>query len=401
MKNGMRILAVLAVVITAVAVPSLAQPGGQPYVFYSEEPWGGGSYLGVDTRDVTPDRLSVLHLKEEHGVEVTMVDQDAPAGKAGVKEHDVILSINSQSVESVEQLRRMIHEIPSGRTIEIGISRDGQVSTLKAQLMERNKTFGSEREFHWVAPPGNVPVVNMPRFNIPDMENFQTVVVMRSPSRSGLMVENLTPQLGDFFGVKSGNGVLIRSVEKGSRAEQAGFRAGDVVVKVNGSAVNDCSDFTRLLKGRAENKATVTVLRDRKEQNIIITLPEAKRSGALPTESKCEDRDMDMDDEACASIVEVPELAMLAPEMATAELKRLQPQLEQLKKQVQIEVQNHRVEIQKGVEKAQKEMLKNQVEVQNQRVVINKEIEKAQKDLIKQQKEMKIEIKTLVRDADI
>ena len=399
MKNGMRILAILAVVITAVAVPSLAQPGGQPYVFYSEEPWGGGSYLGVDTRDVTPDRLSALHLKEEHGVEVTMVDQDAPAGKAGVKEHDVILSINNQAVESVEQLRRMIHEIPAGRTIEIGISRDGQPSTLKAQLVERNKTFGSESEFKWVGPPGNVPVVNVPRFNIPDMENFQTVVVMRSPSRSGLMVENLTPQLGDFFGVKSGNGVLIRSVEKGSRAEQAGFRAGDVVVKVNGSSVNDCSDFTRLLKGRAENKATVTVLRDRKEQNIIITLPEAKKSGALPTESKCEDTDMD--DEACASIVEVPELAMLAPEMATAELKRLQPQLDQLKKQVQIEVQNHRVEIQKDVERAQKEMLKHQVEVQNQRVEINKEIEKAQKDMIKQQKEMKIEIKTLVRDADI
>jgi serine protease Do len=399
MKNGMRILAVLAVVITAMAVPSLAQPGGQPYVFYSEEPWGGGSYLGVDTRDVTPDRLSALHLKEEHGVEVTMVDQDAPAGKAGVKEHDVILSINSQSVESVEQLRRMIHEIPAGRTVEIGISRDGQPSTLKAQLVERNKTFGSEHEFNWTAPPVNIPAIAMPRLNVPDMENFQTVVVMRSPSRSGLMVENLTPQLGDFFGVKSGNGVLIRSVEKGSRAEQAGFRAGDVVVKVNGSAVNDCSDFTRLLKGRAENKATVTVLRERKEQNIIITLPEAKKSGALPTESKCEDTDMD--DEACASIVEVPELAMLAPEMATAELKRLQPQLDQLKKQVQIEVQNHRVEIQKDVEKAQKEMLKHQVEVQSQRVEINREMRKEQRELMKQQKEMQIEIKTLVRDADI
>jgi membrane-associated protease RseP (regulator of RpoE activity) len=403
MKNGMRMLAVLAVVITAVAVPSLAQPGGQPYVFYSEEPWGGGSYLGVDTRDVTPDRLSALHLKEEHGVEVTMVDQDAPAGKAAVKEHDVILSINNQAVESVEQLRRMIHEIPAGRTIDIGISRDGQLSTLKAQLVERNKTFGSEREFDWGGgmPPVNTPAIAMPKLNIPDMENFQTVVVMRSPSRSGLMVENLTPQLGDFFGVKSGNGVLVRSVEKGSRAEQAGFHAGDVVVKVNGSAVNDCSDFTRLLKGRAANKATVTVLRDRKEQNITITLPEAKRSGAVPTESKCEDTDMDMDDEACASIVEVPELALLAPEMATAELKRLQPQLDQLKKQVQIEVQNHRVEIQKDLEKAQKELLKNQVEIQNQRVEINKQIEKAQKDLIKQQKEMKIEIKTLVRDADI
>jgi len=46
---------------------------------YSSEDFGGGSYLGVDTRDVTSDRLADLKLKEEHGVEVTLVDQDAPA----------------------------------------------------------------------------------------------------------------------------------------------------------------------------------------------------------------------------------------------------------------------------------------------------------------------------------
>jgi serine protease Do len=369
MKSTVQILAVLAVVITAMAVPSLAQPGGQPYILYSEEPWGGGSYLGVDARDVTPDRVTALHLKEERGVEVTTVDQDAPAGKAGVKEHDVILTINSQSVESVQQLVRMIHEIPAGRSIDIGISRDGQLSTLKAQLVERNKTFGSEREFNWggVMPPVNIPAINFPKLAMPEMD-FQTVVVMRSPVRSGLMVENLTPQLGDFFGAKNGVGVLVRSVEKGSRAEAAGFHAGDVILKVNGSAVNDCSDFTRLLKGHAENKASVTVLRDRKELNITITLPEAKQSGAVSTESKCEDADNDSDNDnadACASIVEIPEVAMLAPEMAeaTAELKRLQPELEQLKKQVRVEVQNHRVEIQKDVEKAQKELIKQQKEI--------------------------------------
>src|SRR5258708_3287068 len=173
MKSRVPILAVLAVVLAVLAVPSLAQPGGQPYMFYSEEPWGGGSYLGVDTRDVTADRLSALHLKEEHGVEVTMVDQDAPAGKAGVKEHDVILTINNQGVESVEQLRRMIHEIPSGRTIEIGISRDGQLSTLKAQLAERNKTFGSNHEFNWVMPPIppiTIPAINIPNINIPEID---------------------------------------------------------------------------------------------------------------------------------------------------------------------------------------------------------------------------------------
>ncbi len=58
------------------------------------------------------DRLATLHLKEERGVEITMVDQDAPAGKAGLKEQDVILTLNGEPVESVEQFRRMIRETP-------------------------------------------------------------------------------------------------------------------------------------------------------------------------------------------------------------------------------------------------------------------------------------------------
>src|SRR6185437_655693 len=108
---------------------------------YSSEDFGGGSYLGVDTRDVTADRLADLKLKEEHGVEVTLVDQDAPAGKAGIKEHDVILTLNGNQVESVEQLRRMIREIPPGRIVNLGISRAGQLMTLKTQLADCRQTF--------------------------------------------------------------------------------------------------------------------------------------------------------------------------------------------------------------------------------------------------------------------
>src|SRR6185369_17466227 len=154
MKNKAHFL-LLTVVVLMIAAPSvLAQPGPQPMVFYGEGPWGG-SYLGVDTQNVSADRISQLHLKEERGVEVTTVDQDAPAGKAGIKEHDVILSVNDQQVESVEQLRRLIHEIPAGRSITIGISRQGQPVTLHAQLAERNKM--PEMKFNF-RPEINVPV---------------------------------------------------------------------------------------------------------------------------------------------------------------------------------------------------------------------------------------------------
>ena len=212
---------------------------------------GGSAYLGVDISDINSDRVAALKLKEEKGVEVTMVDQDAPAGKAGIKEHDVILSMNGAPVESKSQLQRMIHETPPGRVVTLGLSRDGQPVSLRVQLGDRSKEFvhvGKAKEFQFEVPP--IPAVPaVPDFEVPNIG----VVVVHSSMRSGLMVENLTPQLGEFFGAKNGNGVLVRSVDKGSRADKAGFRAGDVIVKINSQYVHDTSDFSHAVRSRDGN----------------------------------------------------------------------------------------------------------------------------------------------------
>ena len=256
------------------AAQSVDQNTGQPWAFSSEET-GTNSYLGVDIADVTRDRMEVLRLKEEKGVEVTMVDQDAPAGKAGIKEHDVILSMNGTAVESGAQLRRMIHETPPGRMVTLGLSRNGQPLELKVQLVDKHKEMASwpkHGDMRVDVPPIHVPDIDIPAMNM---------VVVTSSARSGLMVENITPQLGDFFGVKDGNGVLVRSVEKGSRAEKAGFRAGDVIVKVNNQAIHDTSDFSHAVKSRSGNSVNVSVMRDKKEQTLNLTLPARKEQSDL------------------------------------------------------------------------------------------------------------------------
>jgi membrane-associated protease RseP (regulator of RpoE activity) len=74
-------------------------------------------------------------------------------------------------------------------------------------------------------------------------------------------------------------------VEKGSRGEKAGFRAGDVVVKVNNQPVHDTSDFTHALRSSSGSAAAVTVMREKKEQNLTLTLPEKKDSGSLLEDS--------------------------------------------------------------------------------------------------------------------
>jgi len=238
---------------------------------------GGSSYLGVDIADVSPERLGELKLKEEHGAEVTMVDQDAPAGKAGLHEHDVIVSLNGTAIESAAQLRRMIKETPAGRVVNLGISRDGQPLTIKVQLADR-------KSMAW--PKGGEIKINIPELpKLPDFDVPVFVNVVHSSLRSGLMVENITPQLGDFFGVKGGNGVLVRSVDKGSRGEKAGFHAGDVVVKVNNQPVHDTSDFTHALRSSSGGAVAVTVMREKREQNLTLTLPEKKDSGSLLEDS--------------------------------------------------------------------------------------------------------------------
>lgn len=287
----------------------------------SSEDGGGNSYLGVDTRDVTADRLNALQLKEERGVEVTMVDQDAPAGKSGLKEHDVILSINGDAVQSVEQLRRMIREIPSGRVISIGISRNGEPMTVRAQLARRKGfSFGPDsKDFHFTMPP-MPPMPPMQDFDVP-----VSIVVVHSAARSGLMVENLTPQLGDFLGVKNGQGVLVRSVEKGSRAEKAGFHAGDVIVRINGESIGDAGDFSHAIRGRKDNSVTIGIIRDKREQNLTLSLPERKQSGAI-------------------------EESMGVPETGAdvhVDLSDLRTQLAQIKPQVELAMRNNiKVEIQ-------------------------------------------------------
>src|ERR1700686_3888134 len=283
-----RFLLCVFLFLLVVSLSSSAQPEQSSYDgtgeswswgYGSEEGGGGSSYLGVDIADVSPERLEELKLKEEHGAEVTMVDQDAPAGKAGLHEHDVIVSLNGTAVESAAQLRRMIKETPPGRVVSLGISRDGQPLTIKVQLADRQKSMAWEPKSH-VDMPKMPQMPNMPDFDLP-----VSVVVVHSSARSGLMVENISPQLGEFFGVKGGNGVLVRSVEKGSRGDKAGFRAGDVIVKVNNQQIRETSDFTHAIRSSPGAGVSVTVMRDKREQNLTLTLPDKKDSGSLIEDS--------------------------------------------------------------------------------------------------------------------
>ena len=102
---------------------------------------GSGSYLGVGVAEVSAERVKALKLKEERGVEITRVDDDSPALKAGLKAGDVVLDYNGQRIEGTEQFVRMVKETPEGRQVRLLISRDGNTQTLTATIAAR-KGFG-------------------------------------------------------------------------------------------------------------------------------------------------------------------------------------------------------------------------------------------------------------------
>jgi len=206
----------------------------------------------------------------------------------------------------------------------------------------------------------------MPDFDMPNIG----VVYVHSSVRSGLMVENLTRQLGDFFGTKNGTGVLVRSVEKGSRAEKAGLRAGDVITRVGDQFIHDTSDFTHALHAHSAGTVRVAVLRDKKEQILTIALPERKDSGEMFEES-LEVPQLDAETQAAISQAQ-DEIAKLRPQMelitaqtrkATEEMrkswldqkKQMKKQMEKFQQELTPEVQE---EIQKSREKLQQELEK-------------------------------------------
>jgi serine protease Do len=345
----------------------------QPYGIPSDDS-GTASYLGVDIADITADRVAPLKLKEEQGVEVTMVDQDAPAGKAGIKEHDVILSMNGTEVESKSQLQRMIHETPPGRTVTLVLSRDGQPLTIKVQLADRRSEFHVARskddgDFHFEIPP-------IPNLGDLDIPNFN-VVVVQSSARSGLMVENLTPQLAEFFGARDGRGVLVRSVEKGSRADKAGLRAGDVIVRVGDQPLHDTSDFTHVFHSHTAGPVSVEVIRDRKAQTLTISLPGRKDSGNLLQES------FDMPEMDAQSRMELSEVQN--------QVARLRPQMELAER----EIQKSAGEIRKSMCERSKQMREQALKIRQQyKTQVREELRKSEEQMRRQMEQFQREMPT-------
>ena len=239
----------------------------------------GGGWLGIEIGEVTPEQARDLKLSSARGVVVMDVEPESPAAKAGLREKDVITRYDGQTVEGTVQFRRLVRETPQGRTVALMVSREGTNQNISVELGDRSAYFekkmkGKMRDF------GSMNFPPMPDFSTPGVPampegHSHGVMDWRTPVL-GINAEDLTPQLGAYFGAPDDGGVLVREVRAGAPAEKAGLKAGDVITKVDGKPVHSLGDLRAELRERSAEKSVILgILRKGTEMSapVAIELP--------------------------------------------------------------------------------------------------------------------------------
>jgi serine protease Do len=244
------------------------------------------SWLGVQIAEVTSEKAKELKLPAEHGTALTEIVPDSPAAKAGLKAGDVVLEYNGQHVEGAAQFRRFIRETPAGRSVQLTIWRDGKTQSLSATL---GKAQGPNQIWSRSDMAPMIESRRLPRLEIPRFELGGDATFFRRPIL-GITGDNLSGQLGAYFGAPDGEGVLVREVSSGSPAEKAGIKAGDVLTKVDNDRVRSLANLRDKLVEKAGDKddkktATIALLRNHKEMTVAVNIewPAAPRANRFVT----------------------------------------------------------------------------------------------------------------------
>jgi serine protease Do len=185
-------------------------------------------YLGVSLQDVTPANANFFNLKTATGAIASQVTPDSPASQGGLKNGDVIDSLNGEKIENSSALQVAVTEIAPGTTIKLGILRNGNPETIDVKVGEFHKSTE-------VASDG-------------DAANPQK-------GKLGLAVAELTPDVRQQMHIPSQvNGVAVESVRPASPAEDAGLTPGDVILEVDRKPVTSPDQFVNEAHANPEGK---------------------------------------------------------------------------------------------------------------------------------------------------
>jgi serine protease Do len=271
---------------SAIGAPAFARPAAAQAGLVERAAGGpsiqvfawGGSRLGVSVREVDSADIEREKLPGAWGAVVEEVRSGSPADKAGLKAGDVIVEYDGERVRSARQFARLVQETPDGRRVKAVVMRAGK--RIEVELVPEAGEWPAfaarlDRELDRLRRDLELRIR-------PEIEWFrwrweplppQPV----RPRRLGVVVQDLSSQLAEYFGVT--RGVLVASVTPGSAAERAGVKAGDVITAVDGVTVASAAalerEVARLVPGR---EFSLTIVRDRKSLTLKATLEGASPS---------------------------------------------------------------------------------------------------------------------------
>lgn len=237
---------------------------------------GGGSWLGAGISEVTAEKVKTFKLPGERGVVLGKIVPDSPAAKAGLKVNDVVMEINGQRVEGTEEFRRMIREIPSGRTAQFVVWRDGRSQSISVTLGKSEMRH--EGMVMAPAAPGSFSI-QIPE--IPEMGGiFEGGPWTASRTRLGIDAENLDGEFGNYFGAPDGEGILVRGVFPDTPATKAGLKVGDVITSVDGERIRTVGELRAKMAEKSQAKTMkLGVIRNKAALSLSVDIP-------APTEKK-------------------------------------------------------------------------------------------------------------------
>jgi serine protease Do len=196
-------------------------------------------FLGLVIQDVTPELAESFGLDEAKGILVAQVNVGGAAEKAGVKEGDVIVSLDGKDIENVNAFRHAVAARGPKAAVRLGVEREGKRTELRAVTGE--------------LPSGKPEAVAR-------KENAGVL--------HGIAVEDLKEENARELGVEGGGAVVV-SVAPGSPADNAGIRRGEVIVEVNRTRVLDAAGF-RAEAGKTERgKALLLKLRSQNASRYV------------------------------------------------------------------------------------------------------------------------------------
>lgn len=250
---------------------------------------GDGSYLGVQTQEVTKENFGKFGLTSVRGVAVEKVLENSPAEAAGLQAGDVIVRFENEEVTSVRKLTRLISEVAADHQVKITVLRNNSEQDINATLGKRpipkfeNGSFtytfpdlklGELKDFPTIPQTPELPKL----MTTPGSEGKEFTWTLGGGRQIGIGVMSLTKQLAAHYGVESG--LLVNNVRENSPAAKAGLKAGDIIVEAEGKTVKGDFDLIRTINGKKEGDVSITYVRDGKRQTVSVT-PEASKDGGF------------------------------------------------------------------------------------------------------------------------